>query len=59
MPCLWYRPGPTVWSIGEHLDHSRVLNCCLRRLMIVYFPLASIFACLFRRRPYETEIDDV
>ncbi|MBV8129486.1 MAG: DinB family protein [Planctomycetaceae bacterium] len=56
---LWYRPGPRVWSIGEHLDHTRVINCFARRLMIAYFPLASIFAHLFRRRPYEAEIDDV
>ena len=56
---LWYRPGPKVWSIGEHLDHTRVINCFTRRLMIVYFPVASIFARLFRRRPYDAEIDAV
>ena len=56
---LWYRPGPKVWSIGEHLDHTRVINLCARRLMIVYFPLASLFARPFRRRPYKDEIDDV
>jgi hypothetical protein len=58
-PVLWYRPGPRVWSIGEHLDHTRVINGCARRLMIVYFPLASIFARPFRDRPYEAGIDDV
>ncbi len=56
---LWYRPGPGVWSIGEHLDHSRVVNCFLRRLMIVYYPLASVFARLFRHRPYKADIDDL
>ena len=56
---LWYRPGQKVWSIGEHLDHTRVLSCAVRRLLIVYFPLASIFARLFRHRSYETDIDDV
>ena len=56
---LWYRPGRKVWSIGEHLDHTRVINCFARRLMTVYFPLASIVASLFRRRAYEAEIDDV
>jgi hypothetical protein len=56
---LWYRPGPSVWSIGEHLDHTRVHNCCARRLMIVYVPLASIFARLFRHRPYKADIDDL
>jgi hypothetical protein len=56
---LWYRPGPRVWSIGEHLDHTRVINCFTRRLMVAYFPIASIFARMFRHRPYKTEIDDV
>lgn len=56
---LWYRPDPGVWSIGEHLDHTRVMNCVSRRLLTVYFPPASIFARLFRHRPYETDIDDV
>lgn len=56
---LWYRPAPKVWSIGEHLDHTRVINCFTRRLMIVYFPLASPFAFLFRHRPYQAEIDNV
>jgi len=56
---LWYRPGPKVWSIGEHLDHTRVINCFARRLTIVYFSVASIFARMFRHRPFEAEIDDV
>src|SRR5262249_11924355 len=56
---LWYRPGPRVWSIGEHLDHSRVNNCCLRRFMIVYYPLPSVFARLFRHRPYKADIEDL
>ena len=56
---LWYRPGLRIWSIGEHLDHSRVVNCFLRRLMIVYYPLGSIFARLFRHRPYKADIEDL
>jgi hypothetical protein len=56
---LWYRPSARVWSIGEHLDHSRVLSCAVRRFVIVYFPFASIFARLFRHRPYQADIDDV
>ena len=56
---LWYRPGPRVWSIGEHLDHSRVNNCFLRRFMIVYYPLPSVFARLFRHRPYKADIEDL
>ena len=54
---LWYRPAPRVWSIGEHLDHSRVVNRFLRRLMIVYYPLGSIIARLVRHRPYKADID--
>lgn len=56
---LWHRPAPKVWSIGEHLDHTRVINCCLRRILIVYYPLASIFATPFASRPYQSEIDNV
>jgi hypothetical protein len=56
---LWDRPGPKVWSIGEHLDHTRVINCFARRVVVVYFPVASLFAHLFRHRPFEAEIDDV
>jgi hypothetical protein len=56
---LWYRPGAKVWSIGEHLDHTRVINCFTRRLLTVYYPVAAIFARPFRRRPYKATIDDV
>lgn len=56
---LWYRPGPKVWSIGEHLDHTRVINRFTRRLMAIYSPLAWPFARPFRSRPYRHEIDNV
>ncbi len=56
---LWYRPRPRVWSIGEHLDHTRVTNCLLRRLLIAYYPVASIFARPFRHQPYKSEIEDI
>ena len=56
---LWYRPGPKVWSIGEHLDHTRVINCCARRLMMGYYPVALPFAWIFRHRPYNAEIENV
>lgn len=55
---LWYRPGPKVWSIDEHLDHTSVINCCGRRLKMAYFPLASVFARMFRHRPYQAELDN-
>jgi len=56
---LWYRPGPKVWSIGEHLDHTRVINCCTRRIMLAYLPVAGILARAARDKPFEAEIDDV
>ncbi|USN98314.1 MAG: DinB family protein [Phycisphaeraceae bacterium] len=56
---LWYRPGPKVWSIGEHLDHTRVINVCTRRIMMAWVPLAWPFSRPFRRRAFEAEIDDV
>lgn len=55
---LWYRPGPSVWSIGEHLDHTRVHNCSSRLLLPAYFWPASIFAWPFRDRPYKADFDD-
>jgi len=55
---LWYRPGPRVWSIGEHLDHTRVYNSSLRRFLTIYFWPASIFALPFRHRPYKADFDD-
>jgi len=56
---LWYRPAPKVWSIGEHLDHTRVINCFTRRLLYFYSPLLWPYARLMRSRPYQTAIDDV
>lgn len=56
---LWHRPGSGIWSIGEHLDHTRVLNCFTRRLLLFWYPLAVPFAWPFRRRPYEASIDNV
>lgn len=56
---LWYRPGPKVWSIGEHLDHTRVINCFTRRLLYFYAPLLWPYARLARGRPFKAEIDDV
>jgi len=54
---LWYRPGPRVWSIGEHLDHTRVLNCGARRLMMVDFRWrrsSHAYFAIGRTRPKST-----
>jgi hypothetical protein len=55
---LWYRPGPRVWSFGEHLDHTRVHNRSSRRFLPIYFWAAWIFARVFRDRAYKADFDD-
>lgn len=56
---LWQRPHPKKWSPGEHLDHTRVLNRCFRRLMQGLWPLLWPTATLLKKRPYPTTIDNV
>lgn len=56
---LWQRPKPKKWSPGEHLDHTRVLNRCFRRLLQGLWPLLWPSATLCAQRPYPTTIDDV
>ncbi len=56
---LWHHPGPKEWSIGENMDHARVLTQSFRRLLRVSWPVLAPVGWLRRYRPYETEIDDV
>lgn len=56
---LWRRPEPGEWSIGEILDHTRLLNRSWRRIFQVAWPLLSPLGRLRRHKSYETEIDDV
>jgi hypothetical protein len=56
---LWRRPAPKGWSIGEHLDHTRVLLRSFRCILQLYYALTWPLGWLKRHQPYETEIDDV
>ena len=56
---IWQRPLPGEWSIGEILDHTRILNRSFRRLFQVVWLLLWPLGHLRRERPYQTDIDDV
>jgi hypothetical protein len=56
---LWQRPAAGEWSIGEILDHTRILNRSFRRIFKVVWVVLRPLAWLRRHKPYETEIDDV
>ena len=58
-PHLWQRPKPKTWSVGETLDHTRVLLRTFRRLLQILYPLLMPWGWLLRRRPYPTEMDNV
>ncbi len=59
MDKLWQRPETNTWSIGEHVDHTRVLLRSLRRIFTFLWPLLRPYAWLRRKKPYKTNIDDV
>ena len=56
---IWQRPLPGEWSIGEILDHTRILNRSFRRLFKVIWPILYPVGWLRRKRPFVAEIDDV
>jgi hypothetical protein len=56
---VWQRPAPKAWSIGEHLDHARLLTRSFRRLLGFCYWVLLPMGWVLRRRPYPTEIDDV
>ena len=56
---LWHRPAPNVWSVGENLDHSRVFNKSMLRLLRVAWALLLPVAKLRRSKPYEVDYDNV
>jgi hypothetical protein len=56
---LWQRPLPGKWSVGEHIDHARVLTRSFRRIITGVWYIGVPFASLFRNNPYTTDIDDV
>jgi hypothetical protein len=56
---LWKKPSKEAWSIGENLDHLRVIYNSwmgfIRASWFFFKPLAQ----LRRNQPFETEIDNV
>lgn len=56
---LWQRPAPGEWSIGEIMDHTRVVNRSLRRIFGLAWLALGPVGWLLRHKPYEAEIDDV
>jgi hypothetical protein len=55
---LWRRPARHQWSIGETLDHTRVLNRSLRRLIERMWPLLRIIASRSRRHGYRIVVEN-
>lgn len=55
---LWERPAPKKWCIGEHIDHTRVLNRFLRRLLWAATPVLSPIARMRGNRAFEPDIDN-
>ena len=56
---LWQRPAEGEWSIGENLDHLRVINSSTLMLFKITWGLLLPWAKLRYDRPYETDIDNV
>lgn len=56
---LWQRPAEKEWSMGENIDHGRVLLRSFRRLLKIIWPVFNPYAKLKRHRQYEVTIDDV
>jgi hypothetical protein len=56
---IWQRPAPKEWSVGENLDHMRVIYRSMFPLVAASWYLFLPLAWLMRRRPYRPYIDDV
>jgi hypothetical protein len=56
---LWLRPSDDEWSIGENLDHLRVINSSTLKLFKITWALLLPWAKLRFDTPYETDIDNV
>jgi len=56
---LWRRPKPKEWSIGEILDHTRVLNTCSLRMLRAAWVLTYPWAALRRHSPYSAHAENV
>ena len=56
---LWQHPAEDEWSIGENLDHLRVINSSTLRLFKIAWVLLLPLAKLRYDKPYKTDIDNV
>jgi len=56
---LWQRPAEDEWSIGENLDHLRVINSRTLSIFKITWVLLFSWAKLRYDKPYQTEIDNV
>ncbi len=56
---LWAVPGREEWSIGENLDHLRVITFSWMRIIKVSWFTLRPFALLRKSKPVETGIDNV
>jgi hypothetical protein len=56
---VWMRPAPATWSIGEDLDHLRIINTSMLRFFRLAWALQSSIAEILRARPYRVDIDNV
>ena len=56
---LWQRPTEDEWSIGENLDHLRVINSSNLRIYKITWILLLPLAKLRYDSPYKKDIDNV
>jgi hypothetical protein len=56
---LWQPPGEKEWSIGENLDHLRVINSNNLTLYKITWILLFSLAKLRYDKPYDVDIDNV
>ncbi len=56
---LWRPPVEGEWSIGENLDHLRVINSSTLTLFKITWVLLLPLAKLRYDKPYETDIDNI
>jgi hypothetical protein len=56
---LWQRPAEDEWSIGENLDHLRVINSSTLTLFKITWVMLLPLAKLRYDKPYQTDIDNV
>jgi hypothetical protein len=55
---LWQRQAEDDWSIGENLDHLRVINSRTLSIFKISWVLLFSWAKLRYDKPYQTEIDN-